>query len=249
MGRRYSFSKVSTYLRCPRLFRLRYVERAEPERLSLALPLGSAMHDAVQWDVAERERGHEPSAEDIHKVFRELLEARVEVSACPVTGGLSEAVETGRRMILAYTAWGRIQDVSTIEGEHHVSLGDIDFEGRIDFVRDGDTVELLELKTSARAWSQMQADLSLQAASYSLLAGIEDVRFIVLTKSKAAKVQEIVTHCGEPRLRVLRDTIHQVDAAIQAGCFPRNPSVMTCSGCEFRNRCLGVPTVSALPAA
>ena len=67
--RRYSFSKISTYLRCPRLYRHRYIDRDEPERLSLALPIGSAMHDAVQWEVSARTKGHVPDVAEITKVL------------------------------------------------------------------------------------------------------------------------------------------------------------------------------------
>ena len=241
--RRYSYSKISSFLRCPRLFRFRYLDRAEPERLSLALPVGSATHDAVGWEVSERARGREPTAAEIHQVFRELLEARVEISSCAVVGNVEEAIETGRRMVDAYVAFGRIQGVSTIEGEHQAEIGgDLSLEGRIDFVRDDESgVELVELKTSARAWSQSQADLSLQAASYSILTGIPTVRYVIITKAKAAKVQELVTRCDKRRLAQLRDTIREVDTAICAGAFPRNISPMTCGGCEFRNRCLGTP--------
>ncbi len=240
MRRRYSFSKVSTYLRCPRLFRFRYVDKAEREHLSLALPMGSAMHDAVQWDVSERQNGREPTEEEIYAVFTELLEARVEISACPVVGDIPEAIETAKRMIEAYCAWGRIQDVSLIEGEHMANIShELSLEGRVDFVRDtAESVELVELKTSARAWSPAQAEYSLQAAAYSLLSGISQVRYIILTKTKAPKVQELVTLCDQNRTDQLRDTIAEVDTAVQAGAFPRNASPMTCGGCEFRNRCL-----------
>ena len=102
------------------------------------------------------------------------------------------------------------------------------------------------MRIQRRGRSRSRAAVSLQAASYSLLSGIEIVRYIIITKTRAPKIQELVTHCGEPRLRLMRDTIRQVDAAIQAGCFPRNTSVMTCSGCEFRNRCLG--TAVPLPS-
>ena len=238
--RRYSFSKTSTFLRCPRLYRFRYLDRAEPEHLSVALPMGSAMHDAIQWDVAQRGTGDEPCAEEIHHVYRELLEARIELSDCPVQGEPEEAIETGRRMIDAYVAWGRVQDVASIEGEHAANIGDeLVLEGRIDFVRDGHDVEILELKTAARSWTQDQADLSLQAASYSLLTGIDQVRFVVLTKTKQPKVQELVTHVGPERRALLCDTVSEVDRAVRVGSFPRNVSPMTCRGCEFRNRCLG----------
>ncbi|MCB9833558.1 MAG: PD-(D/E)XK nuclease family protein [Planctomycetes bacterium] len=248
MMRRYSYSKISTYLRCPRLYRLRYEDRLEPERLSLALPLGSAMHDCLQWEVAERGRGREVGAGEIHEVFRALLMARLEIAGCPVSGEPEEASETGRRMIEAYIAWGRLQDIATIEGEHLAPIDEgIELEGRIDFVRDGEEVEILELKTAARAWSQSQADLNLQAACYSLLTGIEKVRFIVLTKTKSPKVQEILTSCSWERLDLLRDTIREVDAAIRARSFPRNVSPMNCAGCEFRDQCLG--TLACVGAA
>lgn len=243
--RRVSFSKISTFLRCPRLFRLRYLEREEPEHLSLALPLGSGIHDALQWEVAERARGNEPSADEIASVLRELVEARVGIADCPVVGGVDEAIATGRRMIEAYVAWGRLQDVTVIEGEHRAALDEsMELEGRVDFVRDAEEVEIVELKTAARAWSQSQADLSLQAAAYGLLTGLRQVRFVVLTKTKTPKVQELVTQVGSERLALLRDTAREVDSAVRAGSFPRNVSPMTCGGCEFRNRCLGTSVPS-----
>lgn len=248
--RRYSFSKLSTFLRCPRLFRLRYLDRAEAEHLSLALPLGSGIHDCLQWEVAERSRGNEPTVDEIAAVLRELVEARVGIADCPVEGDVKEAVATGRRMIEAYVSWGRLQGVTAIEGEHHAAIDEeFELEGRVDFVRDAGDVEIVELKTAARSWTQAQADLSLQAASYGLLTGLWQVRFVVLTKTKAPKVQELVTHVGAERLALLRDTIREVDAAVQAGSFPRNISPMTCGGCEFRNRCLGTSVPSRRQAA
>ena len=143
-----------------------------------------------------------------------------------VVGDTKEATETGKRMIEAYCAWGRIQGVKVIEGEHHARLSqDLTLEGRVDFVRDDeDEIELVELKTSARAWSGAQSELSLQAAAYALLSGISKVRYVILTKSKAPKVQELVTLCDQARIDRLRDTISEVDIAIRAGAFPRNTS-------------------------
>ena len=43
-----SYSRISTYLSCSLKYRLRYVERMQPERRAIALPFGIAIHRALE---------------------------------------------------------------------------------------------------------------------------------------------------------------------------------------------------------
>jgi len=42
-----SYSQISTYLNCPLRYRFQYVENRPQERISIALPFGSAIHMAI----------------------------------------------------------------------------------------------------------------------------------------------------------------------------------------------------------
>jgi CRISPR/Cas system-associated exonuclease Cas4 (RecB family) len=247
---RYSYSKVASFLRCPRAFRLRYLDDAPTERTSLALPFGSSFHDAVEHDMRERAAGTTPTVEALHAKFREMFAARVEIAGPDVDGDPAAAVPLAEKMLAAYRAADPLRGLAPAVEKRVVAeiAPGLELEGFVDFFVDGETPEVVELKTSARAWCQSQADWSLQGDAYALLTGASVVRFVVVTKTKQPAVQELRTYPSPERRRRLVETVRDVDAAVRAGAFPRHATPQNCVRCEYRDRCLGGVPVAALEA-
>ena len=65
-----SASQLSLYARCGRAYWFRYVARTPPERRSLALLLGSAVHGGVGWHFEQRLGGRQPGIDEAAQVAR-----------------------------------------------------------------------------------------------------------------------------------------------------------------------------------
>jgi len=248
MNRPLSFSQVSTWLRCGALYRFRYIDKAEPEHVSMALLQGSSIHDAVGSEAQRRLDGEDGGLDYALQTYRELLTQKVAYPEAPVELGklsLIEHMEVGQRMLVTYFEVGPVERVVAVEKEFELDLGDgLKLIGVTDFVVEGENgPEVVELKTAARSWSDLQAKLSMQGAIYALALGRAEnpapVTFRVLTKTKVPKVQVIHVAHDRDSCRQAVDAIREVAGGIEAGCFPRNCSVQTCSGCGYFKKCQG----------
>ena len=234
--RTYSYSRISTYLRCPRLARFRYVDKIPPESVSVALPLGSAIHDIVAFSVNHPEA----DPDQLQKALQDFLLSRIDETEAPVDfkgKTLEEVWEQAKGMFQAYLE-EPLTGVKSTEQHFEIPVGDVRLQGFIDFLKDD---EIVELKTAARSYSQMQVDLNLQATCYAAAVMNGDpvcVRFLVLTKAKIPKLQSLTTWRSTEDVKILTSVVEGVDRGFHEGVFPRNLSVQTCSGCEYRGSCL-----------
>ena len=232
---KYSYSRISTYLRCPHLCRLRYVDQVPPESTSLALPFGSAIHDIVAYSVQN------PDAGNLQGVLKEFLTSRLDECVAPVNFGkqtVEEVYSQAKDMLDAYLE-EPLEDITSIEEPFKENLTkELELEGFIDYITTNN--EIVELKTSGRSWSQLQADLSLHATCYAAAMPHNPVcvRFYVIVKNKVPKVQRISTWRTEEDLGTLVSIVEQVHRGFMEGVFPRNTGVQTCSGCEYKGLCL-----------
>jgi len=216
------------------LCRLRYVDQVPPESTSLALPFGSAIHDIVAYSVQN------PDAENLHSTLKEFLTSRLDECKTPVNFGkqtVEEVYAQASAMLDAYLK-EPLEGITSIEEPFKIQLTkELELEGFIDYLKND---EIIELKTSGRSWSQIQADLSLQATCYTVAMPQSPVcvQFYVLVKNKVPKVQRITTWRTEEDLGTLRSTVGQIHRGFMEGVFPRNIGVQSCSSCEYRGVCL-----------
>ncbi len=238
--RTYSFSRISSYLRCPMKARLRYVDHVPPEKTSLALPLGSAIHDIVMYSVRnpEADHGH------LHASLREFLTSRLDEAEAPVdlNGQSLQGIQDQVQAMFDAYMQDPLTGVTSIEESFEIPMGDdLALQGYIDFLK-GDRV--VELKTSGRSYSQKQVTLNLQATCYAAALiqtmGLESVsvEFFIITKTKVPKVQRLSTVRTVDDLELLKSVVRNVDRGFQEGVFPRNMGVQSCSGCEYQGACL-----------
>ncbi len=254
MRRPLSYSQISTWLRCPKLYEFRYVLKAEPEKVGIALLLGGAVHDAIGSEAQRRLEGKEGGLEYALTAFRQMLTCKVELPEAPVDlgdKGLIEHMEVGEGLIKANFEHGPVENLLAVEKEFELDLGEgLKLEGVIDFVVEGaDGPEVVELKTAARSWSQLQAELSPQGSIYAMALGEGKrevpVTYRVLVKTKTPKVQELrLVHPPEESGRI-SEVAQAVRRNLETGAFPRNEGVQTCSGCSYRRQCQGKGALAA----
>ena len=113
----------------------------------------------------------------------------------------------------------------------------------LDLVVDGEHgPEVVDFKTSARRYSQEQADTALQATCYvnairESWGPIASFRFAVLVKTKTPKFQQVSTDRDDTDLQRLGDLVEAVDRAISSESFYAVESPLSCSTCQFRGPC------------
>ena len=102
----------------------------------------------------------------------------------------------------------------------------------------------MDLKTSARRYTDLQVEASLQLSVYGYATGLlgyadpDDVRlrFDVLTKTKQPELHQYWTTRDRAANARLFRLAAEVLAAIEAGVFHPNPR-RHCKECPFRSQC------------
>ena len=242
----WSWSKLACYLRCPAQFRFRYLLDAPPESTSMALLLGSAIHDAVNLFHARRQT--DPiELPDLVASFQAQLTQAVAHQTTPIRFSkthpdLATNLTLGAAMLQAYVDAAPVHPLEAMEKEYQAPLDDLPLVGFVDRLeRHPEGLVVVELKTAARAWSPADAAFSGQLSCYGLLlqhAGHRvRYRVEVLTKTKAPRLVQLTTDRSPADFARVRAQFAHLARAVQAEVFPPNPGPMTCGGCEYRGQC------------
>ncbi len=253
-----SASSLKTFLQCPWKFRLRYVEGATPEFRSKALILGSAVHEALAEHHAALLAGHELPKADVIRRFDESVDGRIDGDV-PIRLKRGEDLDTlsalGRALVSAYLASAQRGRIVAVEQPFEVPLIDPDtgqpvepcLVGVFDAIEadDDGKVNVVELKTAARKWSDAQVELDLQGSLYAeaaircgLIPDDQEpvIRYEVLVKNKTPLLDcRKTSRSRSNRASALRVAVDVV-RAIERDTYFRNPS-WACATCEFRTRC------------
>ena len=248
-----SVSQVRTYLMCPKLYVSRYVLGLEREHRSPNLILGSAVHEALAGFYVAMKAGESMPVEELVQTFADAFETEAvgEVRVLlPEGTEIGDIKDKGVGMLTVFAEKVKVPErVISVEQPFAVDIIDPDsgevieeqLVGAIDatVVDDGETV-ILEHKTSARRWSQVQLDYDLQAGVYLGVTDASLLRFQVLLKTRAPGfVTYDVTRTEEARVEALLVLCRVLDA-IRAGIAWPNRG-WQCRNCEYRTQCSGRP--------
>lgn len=247
-----SFSRVSTWLQCPRRYRYRYVDEAEEEITSASLLLGSAIHEAVELFMKALKAGQPASEDEVIRAFDLAFTDSAKIAEeldAPVDWGKSsfgEQAAKGVDMLRIFLAEvDRSVQVVAVEQEFKVELAPgLIISGVIDLIlQEGSRIRVVDLKTSATAYGQDRLEFDLQPTTYIAAAermfdaaGCVDFEYWVLTKTKspAFKIYPVV-RCAADRDELV-EVFCEVKAADALGVFPRIRG-WQCFGCGHRGRC------------
>jgi putative RecB family exonuclease len=252
-----SFSQIDLYLRCPMKYKFTYVDRVEPEFVPAALAFGSGIHGAVAFLLRGVQEGKAPRLDEVQGYFESYW--ALETQHRPVRFGEKDTKESlldlARRMLEVFHAKREPgAEVVAVEQPFDVPLIDLDtgeildraLIGTLDLVeRDAEgRIVVVDLKTAARKYDNLQVDASLQLSVYSYatsMNGLGDqedlrLRFDVLTKTKQPELYRYWTQRDRAASVRLFRLVGEVVYAIEAGVFHPNPG-WQCRDCQFRSSC------------
>ncbi|MFH1980915.1 MAG: PD-(D/E)XK nuclease family protein [Pseudomonadota bacterium] len=257
-----SYSQVFTYLACPLKYQFQYVEQQPAERVSIALPFGSAIHCAIErYHRGQMDNGVPDPLWQLQDIFTEVLTAGLDRVEVPIiykqqTPNLKAAVDMGKKMLEAFYYGIDMTGFTVIGVELPLrarlySVGgvplDMTVTGIIDLLlKDAaGNVIAVDNKTAKNPYAQTAVDEDLQLTSYAYLLAANryvfptaDVycRFDVLRKLKTPKFEQHYTiRTAEQRRRFARVTA-AVLAGIEARIFMPSKSWM-CGDCQFAMAC------------
>ena len=252
-----SFTQIDQYLRCPLKYKFTYVDRLEPEFVPAALAFGSGIHGAAAFFLRGVQQGAPPRLDDVQGYFEGYW--NLETQRRPIRFGEKDTkdslLDLARRMLDVFCAKQEPgAEVVAVEQPFDVPLIDQEtgevldraLVGTLDLIeRDGDgRIVVVDLKTSARKYTDLQVEASLQLSVYSYatamngLADQEDLRlrFDVLTKTKQPELHRYWTQRDRAANLRLFHLTAEILHAIEAGVFVPNPG-WQCKECPFKSRC------------
>jgi putative RecB family exonuclease len=256
-----SHSQMFTYLACSLKYLFRYVLGLPPEKISLALPFGSAIHKAIEHYYRALQEGGQAPLKHLQELFserlsHELTEKKDLVVYKKDAPDMDSAIRLGCDMLEAFhtsidlDGWQvvavELPLSATLYGPDGVPT-DFNLIGVIDLLLQDSTGNLLivDHKTAARAKSQADVDADLQMTIYSYLLAANryvfptasvQCRFDVLRKLKAPKLEHYYTQrTAESRKRLAKIATHVLHG-IETDVFIPNRSWM-CADCEHAAVC------------
>jgi len=251
-----SVSSLGTFLRCPRQYRFRYIDRIPAESRASSLAFGSAIHTALAHYYGKlRDIEPEPTAEELSAVFMDAWKEQLRRDV-PVLFADKEdegsLADLGVRMLAVFLEKAQLP-AEVVEVEMPFSIELVDPEtgevlprmvGVMDAVvkdRDG-SFRILEHKTAARRWTEDKLAYDNQITAYGLAApqlGLGDAAVTVqlLLKQKAPDFETYTPTRTDADRRDLVDIVRGITRAVRAEAFHPIRD-WHCRGCEYASACV-----------
>jgi len=257
-----SHSQIFTYTACSLKYRFMYVESRRPERISIALPFGGAIHAGIErFYRSLKDTNQRESLDVLEDVFVKNLRQEVDHTDVPViykkeAPDKDAVIQMGRGLLKAFYDSVDLAGMKIVAVELPLSARmytpngeatEMKLVGILDLLLENEDRELLVVdhKTSARKKSQSTVDDELQMTAYSYLLAASgyaypsdetNCRMDVLRKLKTPKMEYYHT----VRTRADRKRFAKVVSAVLSGIenrvfFP-NKSWL-CSDCQYSKAC------------
>ena len=257
-----SHSQIFTYLNCSLKYYFQYVKHRPPERTSIALPFGSAIHAAIEMYYRSMKNSvHPEPLEAIIGRFEDCLSLDLDHTDIPVIfkkdmPDKDGAMAMGKAILKAFYESVDLKAMEIVDVEMPLSASlytgegtptDFKLIGVIDLLLMDENRELIVVdnKTAAKPMAQSTADDDNQMTAYSyLLASNKFVfptapvkcRFDLLRKLKKPKVEHVYTSRSAADRKRFAKISNAVLAGIDAKIFMPARSWM-CGDCAHSKAC------------
>lgn len=247
----WSASALAQYAQCSARFRYERVLKLEPETLSGAAILGSAVHCALAWTRRRLANGAGPTRDEARAVFIETFIAmtlgekqRIQIMRKKALGDLCEQ---GTALVeILYDHIDPDEKVLAIEQHFKLgitlSTGDLrDVVGVLDLIvqePDG-AITIVDIKSRARGFAGVDTDRDVQPSIYALAGrqlGATRFRYEGVIKKSRPTFEQSYVERDEASIDVLRRLIEAAERGLRAGVFLPAPGPL-CAHCSYRARC------------
>ena len=257
-----SHSQIFVYLNCSLKYLLMYVECRPPERLSIALPFGSAIHTGIEWYYrALKDKGSLEPLNILEELFADCISLEIDHSEIPViykkeAPDKDSVINMGKGLLKVFYESVDLTGKEIVGVELPLSAKLYTPEGEatelmligiLDLLLRDQNGELLivDHKTAVQPKSQSTVDEDMQMTAYSYLLAANryvfptatvNCRMDVLRKLKTPKMQQHFTvRTAADRKRFAR-IASVVLAGIESRIFMPQRSWM-CSDCAYTVAC------------
>jgi putative RecB family exonuclease len=262
----WSYSSITQYLTCPLRYYFQRILCLPQPTVSSGLVLGSAVHAAIAEYHRDLKDGKVPRVDRIKQAYVAEWDRRDGMEIAYKDGETRQSLmDQGLALVELYLKEPPPERIVAVEEEIiapvHNSRGEYLETPMVAIadliVANDDGLVVRELKTSARAYSEIETTSSLQPTCY--VNAVEEVygepatvSYTVLVKTKTPKVQHLKTTRSPEDLGRLGDIVEAVERAVQADIYHPVETVMNCSGCPYRAPCKEwgrpkIPAESLLP--
>lgn len=247
----WSFSALNSYLNiCQMQFYFRYIEKAEVERRSAALPFGRAFHATLFHQAEAAMNGGKLTLEDAACCFGDYWLTEVRAIEELVIFKPGEDIDTlrakGVDMLAAYLPnWSDFYSIRSVSETFDVFLPGLrePLIGEFDMVVDeGHDPCIVDWKTSCQRWPAGKADKDLQATIYCyayhhINKQFPLFRFDIVTKAKTPVLDVCYTQRGADSFKRLEFLACRVQDAVDKGVFIPAETSFACGECPYTGRC------------
>jgi putative RecB family exonuclease len=249
----WSYSSVSQYLKCPLQFYFERVLKLPRRTVTDAQVLGSSVHSALAVYHRKLQSGEPVTSHQVHQAYLDAWDD--EGRSGPIVGSgdksLGDSRDLGLALVDVYLKEPPPETIIAVESPMLTSIANSHGEYLekpllivADLVtrQEDSSLQITEIKTSGRAYSESEVATSLQPTFYANalyeISGEEPaIEFTVLVKTKVPKVQKIQAIRTAADFHRLGDLIGVVEMGVEAGVFYPVESPMNCSGCSFYRPC------------
>jgi putative RecB family exonuclease len=258
-----SASQIFTYLGCSLKYMFSYVQKSTPQHLSIALPFGKAIHQAIEkYYQSVMDTGEGSPVEIMQELFTESVCLAIDDTSTPIlfkkeAPDKDSIIDMGHQLLQVFhdnvglTGYEVVGSEIPLSATLYTENGedtDIKLVGILDLLlKDKANGELMVVdnKTSKNVVAQSATDENLQMSAYSYLLAANgyvfpraevSCRFDVLRKLKKPKMEYSYTFRTADHRKRFAKIASAVLADIENRIFIPQQSWM-CSDCQYKDAC------------
>jgi len=245
----YSHSRLKTFEQCPFKFKLKYLDKVQPEmEQTIESHLGKVVHDTLEWVYKQVKKGEIPTAHEVISYYSEKWEKdyKPEFIIVKKEFTMKDYFNKGVRFLINYYTKNHPFNDNTIETEKRIFVeldkdGDYKIQGFIDRLSHNtnfDEYQIHDYKTSNSLPNQNAIQTDRQLPLYSIAIKQDfNAQKIQLIWHYLAFNKKIYSKRTDQQLEQLKqDTINQIKEIECTKDFPSCPSVL-CNWCEYKSMC------------
>jgi len=260
-----SASQMFTYLGCGLKYQFQYVQKTKPQHLSIALPFGKAIHQAIEkYYQSVMDTGEGAPVEAMKELFTESVSLAIDDTSTPIlfkkeAPDKNSVIDMGHQLLKVFhdevdlTGFEVVGTEIPLSATLYSDTGentDIKLVGILDLLlKDKTSGELMVVdnKTAKNKMADSTADESLQMSAYSYLLASTGYmfpraelkcRFDVLRKLKKPKMEYSFTIRTADHRKRFAKIASAVLTGIENRIFIPQQSWM-CFDCQFKEACNG----------